>query len=322
MNRNPSQAESEVASQKTAFDRDGFLVLPRFFGDDVVDEVQRAVDLVKLARPLNVVVDDLETGARSVLGLLSPDAVRRGRVKINDLYLQQPEMRDLALAENLVAILRALLGFTPALCNSLYFEKGSSQPLHIDTLYMTPRTPLHLIAAWVALEDAHMDAGQLEYFPRSHLIEPMRFSDGGYHANDNEMAAWRDYIGTAVARAKLRKLAFSAKKGDVFIWHANLLHGGGAINDPTLTRRSCVFHYYTEPDARAGGDALASHAGGFWLDRPPQALPHEIARQLPFSEEAYLARYPDVAAAVKDGSFASGRMHFEIFGRGEGRLPA
>ena len=326
MDKDPKYAKNELASQKASFEQDGFLVLPKFFGNDVIDEVQTTVDLVKFKRPFNVVVDDLVTGERSVLGLLAPETIERGRLKINDLYLQQPKMRRLALAKDLVNILHALLGFAPALCNSLYLEKDSEQGLHIDSLYMTPRTPWHLIAAWVALEDAHKDAGQLEYLPGSHLIEPMRFSNGGYHANDNEMPVWRDYINNAVARAKLKKLTFSAKKGDVFIWHSNLLHGGGIINNTSLTRKSCVFHYFSEQDARAGGYVMVPQAGAFWLNRPPQALPPEIAGKLPFSEEAYLTRYPDIAAAVKDGSkdgsFASGKEHYEIFGQREGRLPA
>ena len=37
-----------------------------------------------------------------------------------------------------------------------------------------------------------------------------------------------------------------AKKGDVFIWHANLIHGGSPIKDHSLTRKSMVIHYYAK----------------------------------------------------------------------------
>ena len=40
-----------------------------------------------------------------------------------------------------------------------------------------------------------------------------------------------------------------------------------------------------------------------------------------FDEAGYLAAYPDVAAAVQAGALASGREHFERFGRNEGRNP-
>ena len=38
-----------------------------------------------------------------------------------------------------------------------------------------------------------------------------------------------------------------------------------------------------------------------------------------FDEATYLAYHPDVAAAVAKGRYASGRQHYEKFGRAEGR---
>ena len=40
-----------------------------------------------------------------------------------------------------------------------------------------------------------------------------------------------------------------------------------------------------------------------------------------FDEEAYLAGYPDVAAAVSDKRFASGWEHYRLYGKWEGRSP-
>lgn len=44
-----------------------------------------------------------------------------------------------------------------------------------------------------------------------------------------------------------------------------------------------------------------------------------VATEENFDEAAYVARNPDIAQAIKEGSLASGRLHFEIFGRAEGR---
>ncbi|MEM6521315.1 MAG: hypothetical protein AAF722_18520 [Cyanobacteria bacterium P01_C01_bin.70] len=40
-----------------------------------------------------------------------------------------------------------------------------------------------------------------------------------------------------------------------------------------------------------------------------------------FDEVDYSARYPDVAAGIEQGDFASGLEHFILFGTGEGRDP-
>lgn len=311
--------------QADFFAREGYAILPGFFPHAQVDAVLARIDAIKGARPRDVVIDLLDTGERTSLALLERSEVGTRRMKINDLYLAEEVVRELALAERIVPLLRQLLGEAPALCNSLYFDFGSAQPAHVDALYMTPRTPRHLIATWVALEDVHADAGPLEYYPQSHLIEPMRFSHGGYHHVPAEMPGWHAYIEREVAARGLRKESFAARKGDVFIWHANLLHGGGPIRDPQRTRKSLVFHFYSESDCRATGAALEPLAGGYWIRRPPQALPLEAATRLQsrleFSEADYLARYPDVAAAVKAGAFQSGWMHYDLFGRKEGRLP-
>ena len=40
--------------------------------------------------------------------------------------------------------------------------------------------------------------------------------------------------------------SFSAKKGDVLIWHADLAHGGAAVTNKESTRKSLVGHFCPE----------------------------------------------------------------------------
>ncbi len=47
-----------------------------------------------------------------------------------------------------------------------------------------------------------------------------------------------------VIRNNYEKREFHARKGDVFVWHANLVHGGAPIINKALTRKSMVIHYY------------------------------------------------------------------------------
>ncbi|MFM0270087.1 phytanoyl-CoA dioxygenase family protein [Paraburkholderia aspalathi] len=306
-------------TDKAAFERNGYAVLPGFYGPKQIDEILAQIQNRKLQRPLKVTVDLLDTGERTTLGLLSPDDIAGRRMKINDLYLDMPAVRELALSERITPILNSLLGADAALCNSLYFEHGSTQPPHVDALFMTPTTPGHLIAIWVALEDTHRDAGPLVYFPGSHLIRQHIFSTGTQHFVQEEMPAWDSYIMSEVARLGLKKQSFAARKGDVFIWHAHLLHGGGPIHDASRTRRSLVFHYYSKEDSRGHNYELACHGDGLWIDRAPQEVPPAVAERV-LSESRYRERYPDVAEAIKSGHFESGRHHFDLFGNVEGRI--
>jgi ectoine hydroxylase-related dioxygenase (phytanoyl-CoA dioxygenase family) len=46
-----------------------------------------------------------------------------------------------------------------------------------------------------------------------------------------------------------------AKKGDVLLWHAMLIHGGAPINDLAVTRWSMACHYFSQ-------DCFGMTAGG------------------------------------------------------------
>jgi ectoine hydroxylase-related dioxygenase (phytanoyl-CoA dioxygenase family) len=43
-------------------------------------------------------------------------------------------------------------------------------------------------------------------------------------------------------RRSIAKMPFAARKGDVLVWHADLVHGGNPVSNVT-TRKSIVTHY-------------------------------------------------------------------------------
>ena len=188
-------------------------------------------------------------------------------------HLSVPNIRDLALSEKLVPILRELLGQVPVLCVSLFFQKGSSQPPHVDFHLFNDRLALlcDLIATWMALEDVERGRRSAGVFSRQPSDRAVCVQHGRLHFVPNEMALWSDYYDKKVKERELKKVAFNAKKGDVFIWHSDLLHGGAAIRNPALTRKSLVFHYYSESDCRAPGTELVQKVGGILDQARPSA---------------------------------------------------
>ena len=300
----------------------GYLVFERHFDMLGIDQVLEAIETQLQKSGKRVVVDDLRKGGRTFLAL--SDFPQHRHFKFNDLYLENDAVRRMALDPTLVAALADSLGDEPVLVNSLYFEQSSTQGRHIDSLYMTPRTPGNVIATWTALEDVHPDAGPLRYWPGSHQIPLHRFSDGTHHAINEEMDTWQEYIDHEIAARGIEPVEFLARCGDVFIWHANLAHAGGNIVDRSRTRKSLVCHYYTRTDCEAHGwgDQLRSLNGASWLARlpPPVTMAGtDWLDRMPFPERSYLERNPDVAAAVDRGDFASGLEHYRAFGHGENR---
>lgn len=265
-------------TRRRFWDENGFLVLPGFFTEDEVEAVDGAGQRAWAAASPDTVVDDLVTGRRVRMSDLT-DEERTHRFKVNDLYLADDGLRDVAISERLGMVLAELLGDEPVLCNTLTFDRGSQQEDHVDTLYMTPLSDSALVATWIALEDTAADAGPLRYYPGSNRIEPYRFEDGGFHVNLPEMPAWSAYMTDQVDRLGLEPQCFLAERGDLFIWHAGLLHGGSEIKDPRLTRRSLVSHYFTQSDCEALGSDLRPGPGGWWMHKPPLDVPDDAPAQ-------------------------------------------
>lgn len=267
---------SIIGSRRKAFWEDnGFLVLPGFFDEDECDTVASASDRVWRARPADVVVDDLVTNRRCRIAEVSDDDARTHRFKLNDLYLSDARLRGVAISERVGMVLEELLGDEPVACNTLNFDYGSQQADHLDTLYMTPLTDRALVATWMALEDTAADAGPLRYYPESNHITPYRFSTGSYHVDLPEMDRWTDYMAGQVERHGLEEQRFLARRGDLFVWHALLLHGGSEICRPGLTRRSLVTHFFTQADCERLGSDLRPAPGGWWMRKPPLPVPDQ-----------------------------------------------
>lgn len=250
----------------------GYLYLPGFFDEGMIEDVNHLVSKVLRDCPSFVVVDDLVTGRRSWMSDLSSDE-KLHPFKLNDLYLNFKEILQVALHETLVEVLANLLEDAPVLINSLNMEKGTQQPHHVDALYMTPLREDNLAASWIALEDAHLEAGPLQYYPGSHKIPLYRFSNGQIHFIPDEMAQWRDYMKSNVSALGLTSQTLQAKQGDVFIWHSKLLHGGAPIKNQAMTRKSLVSHYWTFKDSQQLQCTVEPFGKGYWFKRNPQPVP-------------------------------------------------
>lgn len=232
------------------------------------------------SHPKNPIVIDTFIGTpkeKRILFKNALDIAKASPYKLNDLYLEYSEIRDLALDVDLSVILGQLLDGSPMICNTLNFEFGSQQDDHIDTFYMPPRVPNRMVASWIALEDATATSGPLRYYPGSHKIPPFLFSHGKTNAIPKEMPDFRRFIKHEIEKRNLVPVELLAQKGDVFIWHAQLLHGGSAIRNLSETRRSLVSHYFRAKDYRHHfWRVKKNHQHGFHYHRKHQPTDDDI----------------------------------------------
>jgi hypothetical protein len=262
-----------VTGEQAAFwDANGFLLLPGFYSHEQIDALDEVTEWMWREKPTSLTVDHNVTLERS--RFCDIDGPREGnRFKLNDIYLLSDTMRRTILDPRLTPILAGVLGDDPVLINTLTIDLGTTQNAHVDSLFMTPMSDDALIATWTALEDVAVDAGPLFYYPGSHKLEPYRFSSGLQHIVDGEFDGWNDAIHSGMRELGIERQTFLAKKGDVFVWHARLVHGGSEILDPLRTRKSLVAHFFTKTDCVYHDMAVRRIGDGYWFNRGPQAAP-------------------------------------------------
>lgn len=134
---------------------------------------------------------------------------------------------------------------------TINFIQGSNQRAHSDSIHMTTYPLGYLIAVWIALEDTQPDNGPLFYYPGSHRLPYLLNSDfnegeTSLLLGNKDYVDYEDRIEAQIKQQSLQPEVFLAKKGDILIWHANLIHGGMPVKDHSLTRKSMVIHYYAK----------------------------------------------------------------------------
>jgi len=153
----------------------------------------------------------------------------------------------------LLGSIRLLMEREPKTLQTIAGHKGSQQGLHSDSIHMTTYPLGYLTAAWIAFEDIHPDCGPLVYYPGSHRLPYVFSKDVGIAEGDFKRegygpyhAKYEPYVRDLVEKHHIEPHHFHAKRGDVLIWHANLVHGGSARKNLQLSRRAAVCHFFVK----------------------------------------------------------------------------
>jgi hypothetical protein len=172
--------------------------------------------------------------------------------RIENAWRMAPAVRDLATLPAILDALRELYGRNAFPFQTLNFDRGTEQAAHSDTIHFDSKPQGFMAGVWIALEDIDADNGPLFYYPGSHKLPQMTLADFGIESlgKRNPYQLYQTHYEPGIARVisehGLGAREAHIRKGQVFIWAANLLHGGAAIRDECRTRHSQVTHYYFE----------------------------------------------------------------------------
>lgn len=221
----------------------GYLILERFIPDELVDRYIAVRSKIK-----------------DPLGWHSPSA-----------YEDVEEMRDLALYGPLAKVTEELIGKPLGLHLVLTGWKSTTRDWHQDDYLNPPEVNSHYMALWFALDTISPDAGPFEFVPGSHrwplvrqskikaLLPPGKVMDDSWPWLSEEILS--PFFEAEIDKRQVEVKQFLGRKGDVLLWHSNLLHRGSLPRDPSLERRSLIGHL-TAVGHRNDMHATKQHKGG------------------------------------------------------------
>lgn len=222
--------DKQLQAELLPWSKDGYVILKGFFSEEEVDKMNQEID-----------------------NLIEKNAAnwRYDKKKIMFAIRQSAYLKTISEHPKLIQILELLLGKNVFPFQSINFLYGSEQKTHSDSVHMTTFPLGFMIAAWVALEDINTENGPLHYYPGSHKLPYFMNNDYTHGStkwwiNPLHYQRYEQALAQIIASKRLEKHSFLAKKGDILIWHANLLHGGNAHNDKNQTRKSMVLHYFAK----------------------------------------------------------------------------
>jgi ectoine hydroxylase-related dioxygenase (phytanoyl-CoA dioxygenase family) len=220
---------STIQQQLLDWPQKGYLVIPAFFADK--------------ADAINAEIERLKTDH-------TVDFNFTGR-KIMDAWQHSTLINEVFRNEEILKVFQFIFNKQPIPFQTINFVYGSEQKPHSDSVHMTTEPLGYLSAQWIALEDIQPNSGELMYYPGSHKLnyvlgEDYNTGNNALLIGENNYDHYEKKIEELIQQHNLQPQYFHAKKGDVLIWHANLLHGGSTIKNPALTRKSMVGHYYAD----------------------------------------------------------------------------
>src|SRR6185295_11064005 len=115
----------------------------------------------------------------------------------------------------------------------------------------TPFPAGYMCGVWVALEDVASDSGELVVYPGSHRWPRVYMrAAGARKVTDGD---WKPFEASVVSRWRamieasgVEPVIYRPARGQVLIWHENLMHGGRPRIARERSRRSIVSHYFAD----------------------------------------------------------------------------
>ncbi len=207
----------------------GFVILPGFFDRKTIEELEQSIEGGLTKVQLKKYHDD----------------------RVLHLHKTNETVSKVFKDEKLLNILSFILGKEVLPFQTINFYKSSSQPAHSDAIHLTTEPLGYSLGVWIALEDIQPGSGEFFYYPGSHKLQYIMNND--FNTDKKFLIQTEDLhhkyeskIAQIIEEKQLKAELFLPKKGDILIWHTNLIHGSVPKTNPILSRKSLIMHYFAK----------------------------------------------------------------------------
>ena len=279
------QIDATERDDLTHFIEHGWVLWPGAIEPELTDRLSADVRGLHRYPGKFLTTDRRGDGSSRKLSGRAPDRLE----SLFDLYVNLGSAREVCLHPRIARFLSLVFDTRPVACRQVLLQRSDRQRAHQDTALVGIEDPMLLAATWIALEDVIEGSGEFAFYDKSHRLPHFLFSDGSkrinLEADDNEVYAAE--LAAACRRERMSYQRLHAKRGDVFVWTADLVHRSHPRTLPDETSRmSCVTHYH------------ANTTAPLWFRRHP--------------ERAHLVDYAERGAYVSE--------HYGLVARQEGML--
>jgi hypothetical protein len=251
---------SEQAEMLRHWAENGYVILPGAVDAGLIDALQADLDGIwttdvsiagLTVSGANVAPDDpIEMPHARLTALPAEERMRirdRSRWRTHSFYKHSLAARTIFKNDRLRETASLILDHPALASYSINFLYGSQQELHQDGMVFAVVPPNYLIGAWIACEDIVPESGPLVYYPGSHRLPVYPPFAENYPqtmlktCSAETMMAYHAHLDAVATRYERR--TFLARKGDVLLWHAMIVHGGEKQRAEKVTRKSFILHY-------------------------------------------------------------------------------
>lgn len=252
------------------FKTNGYLIIQNAIDSTLADQIKDSMILIHHA--------GYQVGMlKRHLVVANQATLQDPKFRYKDLYVNNPLVRRAVFSSPILSVLSQLENSPLLAFQNMGFMRGSGLRIHRDSNYVDIQgLNAQFYGCWIALEDVNEGAGELIYYPGSHLLPPYHFhedsthwvvSRDGIYAND----ACHTWLEKQMSDYGLAPQKFLAREGDCIIWHGDLVHTGAPIQNPAHTRHSLITHFCS----------VAS--------RPRYLRGAALSQILPFNDQCYFS---------------------------------